>query len=107
MLLEFLCYNQFDVSKHEITVSLCRAKLNTIKDIVFKPLIGEKICHDEILLVKTEIGKYHSMRNSIRQKYRKPTSQPQSEKPDYEKIEKQILEGLMKKLLEQEVKKPS
>ena len=28
-----------NVSKHEITVSLCRAKLNTIKDLVSKALI--------------------------------------------------------------------
>ena len=95
------------ISKNEITVSLCRAKLNTIKDILSKALIDEKISHEEFLLVKTEIDKYHSMRNSIRQKYRKQPSQPQSEKPDFEKIEKQIREELMKKLLAQEVRKPS
>ena len=65
-----------NVSKHEITVSLCSAKLNTIKDLVSKALIDEKISHEEFLLVKSEIDKYHSMRNSIRQKYRKEPSQP-------------------------------
>ena len=59
------------VSKHEITVSLCRAKLKTIKDIVSKALIDEKISYEEFLFVKSEIDKYHQMRNSIRQKYRK------------------------------------
>ena len=86
-----------NVSKHEITVSLCRAKSNTIKDLVSKALIDEKISHEEFLLVKSEIDKYHSMRNSIRQKYRKEPSQPG--KPDIEKIKKEIRDELMKKLL--------
>ena len=54
-----------NVNKHEITVSFCRAKLNTIKDNVSKALIDEKISHEEFLLVKSEIDKYHSMRNSV------------------------------------------
>ena len=67
------------VSKHEITVSPRRAKLNTIKDIVSKALTDDKISHEEFLLVKTEIDKYHSMRNSIRQKFRKQPEQGQTQ----------------------------
>ena len=87
-----------NVRKHEITVSFCRAKLNTIKDIGSKALIDNKISHEEFLLVKTEIEKYHQMRNSIRQKYRKQPSQPeQIQQPDIEQIKKKIREDLMKK----------
>ena len=75
-------------------------KIETIKDLVSKALIVEKISHEEFLLVKSEINRYHSMRNSIRQKYRKQPSQPgKSEQPDIEKIKKEICDELMKKLL--------
>ena len=60
-----------NVSKHEITVSLCRAKLNTIKDIVSKALTDDKISHEEFLLIKSEVDKYHEMKKSIRLKYQK------------------------------------
>ena len=36
-----------NVGKHEITVSLCQAKLNTMKDIVSKALADNKISHEE------------------------------------------------------------
>ena len=60
-----------NVSKREITVSLCRAKLNTIKVIVSKALTDDKISHEEFLLIKSEFDKYHEIRNSIRRKYQK------------------------------------
>ena len=46
-----------NVSKHEITVSLCRAKLNTMKDIVSKAVADNKISHEEFLLIKSEVEK--------------------------------------------------
>ena len=68
-----------NVSKHEITVSLCRAKLNTMKDIVSKALADNKISHEEFLLIKSEVEKYHEMKRSIKQKY-------QSEKQKYRSL---------------------
>ena len=51
------------VSKHEITVSLlCRAKLKTMKDIVSKALTDNMISHEEFLLIKSEVDKYHEMK---------------------------------------------
>ena len=91
-----------NVSKHEITVSLCRAKLNTIKDIVSKVLTNNKISHEEFRLIKSEVDKYHEMRNSIRRKYQKDSSQPQRQQPtaeDIEKIKSEIRSDIMKKLL--------
>ena len=65
------------VSKHEITVSLCRAKLNTMKDIVFKALTDNKISHEEFLLIKSGVDKYHEMKKSIRQKYQSDKTEVQ------------------------------
>ena len=65
-----------NVSKHEITVSLCRAKLNTMKDIVSKALTDNKISHEEFLLIKSEVDKYHEMKKSIRQKYQNEKTEP-------------------------------
>ena len=44
-----------NVSKHEITVSLCRVKLNTIRDIVSKVLTDDKISHEEFLLINQRL----------------------------------------------------
>ena len=71
-----------NVSKHEITVSLCRAKLNTMKDIVSKALTDNKISHEEFLLIKSEVDKYHEIKKSIRQKYKsEKTENPQRQQP--------------------------
>ena len=43
------------MTKHEQTVSVCRAKINTIRDIVAKSLEDGKISHEEFLLVKSEV----------------------------------------------------
>ena len=100
-----------NVSKHEITVSLCRTKLNTIKDVVSKALTDNKISHEEFILIKSEVDKYHEMRNSIRRKYQKHQSgQAQRQQPtseDMEKIKNEIRADLMKKLLNQGEGKPS
>ena len=68
-----------NVSKHEITVSLCRAKLNTMKDIVSKALADNKINHEEFLLIKSEVDKYHDMKISIRRKYESEKTEVQKE----------------------------
>ena len=92
-----------NVRKHEITVSLCRTKLNTIKDVVSKALTDNKISHEEFILIKSEVDKYHEMRNSIRRKYQKHPSQPSHQAEptaeDMEKIKREIREDLMKNLL--------
>ena len=96
-----------NVSKHEITVSLCRAKLNTIKEIVSKALADDMISHEEFLLIKSEVDKYYEMRNSIRKKYQKHQSgQSQSQQPDMEKIKREIYADLIKKLLNQGERSP-
>ena len=91
------------MSANEITVSLCLAKLSTIRDIVSKALTDNKISHEEFLLIKSEVDKYHEMRNSIRRKYQKNSSQPQQQarpvEEDMEKIKNEIRADLMKKLL--------
>ena len=78
-----------NVSEHEITVSLFRANLDTIKDIVSKALTDNKISHEEFLLIKSEIDKYYEMRNSIRRKYQKHQPlQPQRQQPSEKTMNK-------------------
>ena len=102
-----------NVSKHEITVSLCRAKLNTIKVIVSKALTDNKISHEEFILIKSEVDKFHEMINSFRRKYQKHPSQlgqPQRQQPtaeDMGKFKREIHADLIKKLLNQCERKPS
>ena len=93
-----------NVSKRKITVSLCRTKLNTMKDIISKALADNKISHEEFLLIKSEVDKYHEMKKSIRQKYQNMKTGSFQKEPtaeDMKRIEREIREEIMKKLLNQ------
>lgn len=84
------------VSKHEKTVSVCQAKINTIKHIVSKSLVDNRISHEEFFLVKSEFENYHDMKRSIREKYRK--QQKPMQEVDFKKIEEEIRAEMLKKL---------
>ena len=86
------------VSKHEKTVSVCQAKINTIKDVVSKALTDNKISHEEFLLIKSEYEKYYDMKRSIREKNRTPTL-PHA---DVKKMEEEIRAEILKKLAQSE-----
>ena len=86
------------VSKHEKTVSVCQAKINTIKDVVSKALTDNKISHEEFVLIKSEYEKYYEMKRSIREKNRTPTL-PQA---DVKKMEEEIRAEILKKLAQSE-----
>ena len=86
------------VSKHEKTVSVCQAKINTIKDVVSKSLTDNKISHEEFVLIKSEYEKYYEMKRSIREKNRTPTL-PQV---DVKKMEENIRAEMLKKLTQSE-----
>ena len=86
------------VSKHEKTVSVCQAKINTIKDVVSKALTDNKISHEEFVLVKSEYEKYYDMKRSIREKNIKhPLPQV-----DVKKMEENIRAEILKKLAQSE-----
>ena len=84
------------VSKHEKILALCQAKINTIKHIISKSLIDNRINHEEFFLVKTEFENYHDMKRSIREKYRK--HQKSMQEVDLKKIEEEIRAEMLKKL---------
>lgn len=84
------------VSKHEKTVSVCQAKINTIKQIVSKSLVDNRISDEEFFLVKSEFENYHDMKRSIREKYRK--QQKPMQEVDFKKIEEEIRAEMLKKL---------
>ena len=85
------------VSKHEKTVSVCQAKINTIKDVVSKALTDNKISHEEFVLIKSENEKYYEMKRSIREKNIKHPPQA-----DVKKMEEEIRAEILKKLAQSE-----
>ena len=90
------------VSKHEKTVSVCQAKINTIKDIVSQALTDNKISHEEFLLVKSEFEKYHDMKRSIREKNKQQPPPPPLPQADLTKMEEDIRAEILKKLTQSE-----
>ena len=86
------------ISKNEKTVSVCQAKINTIKDIVSKSLTNDSISHEEFVLIKSEYEKYYEMKRSIREKNKTPTL-PQV---DVKKMEEEIRAEILKKLAQSE-----
>ena len=85
------------VSKHEKTVSVCQAKINTIKDVVSKALTNDSISHEEFVLIKSEYEKYYEMKRSIREKNIKRLPQV-----DVKKMEEEIRAEILKKLAQSE-----
>ena len=83
------------VSKHEKTVSVCQAKINTIKDVVSKSLTDNKISHEEFVLIKKEYEKYYEMKRLIREKNTLPHA-------DVKKMEEDIRAEILKKLTQSE-----
>ena len=83
-----------NVTKHEQTVSLAKAKLNTISDVVSKALKDNKISDQEFSLVLSEVDKFETLKQSIRRKHRK-----EGEKwMDISQIRKDIRAELVKEL---------
>ena len=88
------------VSKHEKTVSVCQAKINTIKDIVSKALTDNRVSHEEFVLIKSEYEKYYEMKRSIREKNKQqPPPLPQA---NVKKMEEEIRAEILKKLAQSE-----
>ena len=54
------------LNKHLLTVSVCNAKLNTIKDLISKALQDNDISPEEFRLILAEVEKYKKLKNSFR-----------------------------------------
>ena len=89
------------VSKHEKTVSVCQAKINTVKDVVSKALTDNKISHEEFVLIKKEYEKYYEMKRLIREKNEHQPTPPQPQ-VDLKKMEEEIRAEMLKKLARSE-----
>ena len=61
------------VSKHEQTVSLAKAKVNTIHDLVSKALQDNAISDQEFSLILAEVDNFEKLKLEIRRKDRKDT----------------------------------
>ena len=65
------------LNKHHQTVSVCNAKLNTIKDLISKALQDNEISPEEFRLILSEVEKYKKLKKLISSfkktsKYEKP-----------------------------------
>ena len=85
------------VSKHEKTVSVCQAKINTIKDVVSKALTDNKISHEEFVLLKSEYEKYYEMKRLIRDK-----NTPSKPQVDVNNVKEEIRAEILKKITQSE-----
>ena len=61
------------VGKHEQTVSLAKAKVNTIQDLVSKALRDNVISDQEFSIILEELKKFEKLKLEIRQKFRRDT----------------------------------
>ena len=59
------------VSKHEQTVALAKAKTNTVSSLVSKALNDNEVSDNEFALIIAEKEKFNSLKQGIRQRYRK------------------------------------
>ena len=82
------------VSKHEQTVALAKAKVNTVSTLVSKALVDNEISDKEFELIMAEKEKFNSLKRGIRQKYRKE----EEKKIDEKKLRADIKNELMQKL---------
>ena len=82
------------VSKHEQTVSLAKAKVNTIRDLVSKAMNDNEISDQEFSLVLGEVQKFENLKQSIRRKHRAEGQK----RMDLSQIKKDVRAELLKEL---------
>ena len=82
------------VSKHEQTVSLAKAKVNTIHDLVSKSLKDNTISDQEFSLILSEVDKFEKLKQEIRQKNRKDTEK----NLNMSQIRREVREEILKEL---------
>ena len=54
------------VTKHEKTVSVCKSKINSLKDRISKALADDRISDEEFENILAEMEKYHELKKDIR-----------------------------------------
>ena len=80
------------INKHEQTVAICQAKVNSIKDRISKALNDNKISDEEFHNIISEVDKYDDIKRDIR------NSTIQKNIPNEADLKKQIRLEMMKKL---------
>ena len=82
------------VSKHEQTITLARAKINTISGLVSKALNDNEISDKEFTLITAEMDKFNSLKRGIRWKSRKE----EVKKLDMNRLRAEVKNEIMRKL---------
>ena len=82
------------VSKHEQTVSIGKAKENTIRDLVSKAMNDKNITDEEFALILREVEKFYVLKQSIRRKHRAEGEK----RMDMSQIRKDVRAEILKEL---------
>ena len=90
------------VTKHEKTVSLCEAKINSIKDRISKALTDDKISEEEFSIILAEMNKFDELKQDIRRKYQKNKDASGARPEDLTELKRQIRSEILKKLVFEE-----
>jgi len=85
-----------NVSKHDQTLAMARAKVNTIRDLVSKALKDNKISDEEFSLILSEVNKFEALKKEIRQKSRKEEEKNINMTKLREEVREEILKELTK-----------
>jgi len=85
-----------NVSKHDQTLAMARAKVNTIRDLVSKALKDNKISDEEFSLILNEVDKFEELKFQIRQKSRKEDEKNINMNKLREEVREAILTDLAK-----------
>ena len=84
------------VSKHDQTVAVARAKVNSIRDLVSKALKDNRISDEEFSLILSEVDKFETLKLQIRQKSRKEDEKSVNITKLREEVRGEILKELTK-----------
>ena len=86
------------MSKHEKTVSVCKSKINSLKDRISKALADDRISDEEFENILAEMSKYHEMKKDIRHNFQKNKVKKTAYAGEVSQLRRQIHAEILKKL---------
>ena len=86
------------VSKHEKTVSVCKSKINSLKDRISKALADDRISDEEFENILAEMEKYHELKKDIRHNFQKNKVKKTADAGEVSQLHRQIHAEILKKL---------
>ena len=85
------------VTKHEKTVTVCKSKINSLKDRISKALADDRISDEEFENILAEMSKYHEMKKDIRVGFKKNKAKKTADSGEVQ-LRREIRAEILKKL---------